>query len=214
MPLKDKPLITHRLEERLHALSHAAGAVLGIAGMVLLLQKNSDQTPYATASLVVYSLSVILLFSASTAYHLVMQPQWKRYLRILDHISIYFLIAGTYTPLALITLVNGNGWFICYSIWGIALAGTLMKLFLTGKYEYLSLFLYLFMGWLIVFDLGNLIRQISGTGLALIALGGAFYTFGVIFYVLRRIPYNHLIWHFFVLGGAISHWLFVYLEVA
>jgi hemolysin III len=205
--------ISHQLEERLHALSHGFGALLGIAGMLLLLEKNSCKTPYATWSLLIYSLSVILLFSASAAYHIASHPGWKLKLRILDHISIYILIAGTYTPVALITLVNGNGWFIFYSIWGIALAGTLMKLFLTGKYEYLSLFLYLFMGWLIVFDLGNLIRQFSVTGLALMAAGGAFYTVGVMFYAIRRIPYNHLIWHFFVLGGAISHWLMMYLVV-
>lgn len=213
MKTQKELLITHRLEERLNAWSHGIGALLGIIGMVILLQKNSVKTPYATISLVIYSLSVILLFSASTAYHLVAHPKWKRNLRILDHISIYCLIAGTYTPVALITLAHGNGWFIFFSIWGIALAGTLMKLFLTGKYEYLSLFLYLFMGWLIVFDLNNLMQQTSTTGLALIALGGAFYTLGVLFYAIRSIPYNHLIWHFFVLGGAISHWLMIYHEV-
>jgi hemolysin III len=156
---------------------------------------------------------MIILFSASTAYHLVAHPKWKYRLRILDHISIYLLIAGTYSPVALIVLEEGNGWFIFYTVWGIAFLGTVLKLFFTGRYEYVSLFLYLFMGWLIVFDLNNLMEQSTKTGLGLIALGGVFYTLGVIFYTVRRIPYNHLIWHFFVLGGAISHWIYMYLEV-
>jgi hemolysin III len=210
--LKER-LITYKTEERLNALSHGLGALLSCVGMYLLLNKNSGKTPFATESIVIYSLSMILLFSASTAYHLISHPGWKQRLRIADHISIYLLIAGTYTPVALITLVNGNGWLIFYTVWGIALAGTVLKLFFTGKHEYLSLILYLLMGWLIVFDIQDLIRLTSTRGLMLLAAGGAFYTLGVFFYAIRRIPYNHLIWHFFVLGGAISHWLYVYLEV-
>jgi len=210
--LKDRP-ITHKTEEHLNALTHGAGALLSCLGLYLLLANNSGKTPFATESIVIYGISMILLFSASTAYHLTAHPLWKQRLRIADHISIYFLIAGTYTPVALITLVNGNGWLIFYTVWGIALAGTILKLFFTGKYEYLSLILYLLMGWLIVFDIQDLIRLTSTRGLALLAAGGAFYTLGIFFYTIRRIPYNHLIWHFFVLGGAISHWLYIYLEV-
>jgi hemolysin III len=210
--LKER-LITYKTEERLNALTHGLGALLSWVGMYLLLNKNSGKTPFATESIVIYSLSMILLFSASTAYHLLSHPGWKQRLRIADHISIYLLIAGTYTPVALITLVNGNGWLIFYTVWGIALAGTILKLFFTGKYEFLSLILYLLMGWLIVFDIQDLIRLTSTRGLALLAAGGAFYTLGIFFYAIRRIPYNHLIWHFFVLGGAISHWLYIYLEV-
>ena len=205
--------ITYKFEERLNAATHGLGTLMACLGMYLLLSHNTAKTFYATESLVLYSLSMILLFAASTAYHLVTHPVWKKRLRIVDHISIYFLIAGTYSPVALITLVRGEGWTIFYTIWGIALVGTVMKLFLTGKYEYLSLFLYLFMGWLIVFDLQDLVRLTATRGLVLLAAGGAFYTLGIIFYTIRRIPYNHLIWHFFVLGGAISHWFYIYLEV-
>ncbi len=197
----------------MNAVSHGMGALLACVGMFLLLDKTSGKTSGETAALVIYSLTLIILFSSSTAYHLVAHPLWKQRLRILDHISIYLLIAGTYTPVALITLIDGNGWLIFYTVWGIALAGTFLKLFFTGRYEYLSLFLYLFMGWLIVFDIQNLIGHTSFLGLSLLASGGAFYTLGVLFYAIRKIPFNHLIWHFFVLGGAISHWLYIYLDV-
>ena len=206
-------LLSHKTEERLNALSHGFGAVLACVGCYFLLEKNSLKTPYATTSILIYGASMIILFTASTLYHIVAHPTWKERLRILDHISIYFLIAGTYSPVALITLEKGNGWPIFYVVWGFALSGALLKLFFTGKYEYLSLFLYLLMGWLIVFDLKDLIQLTSQRGLILLASGGAFYTLGVFFYTVRRIPYNHLIWHFFVLGGAICHWLYIFLDV-
>lgn len=206
-------LFSYKTEERLNAASHGLGVILACAGLFLLLEKNEHKTPYATTSIIIYGLSMFMLFSASTAYHLVALPAWKQRLRIIDHISIYLLIAGTYTPVALITLVDGNGWLIFFTVWSIALLGTVLKLFYTGKYEYISLLFYLFMGWLIVFDIQELIRLSPARGLALLAAGGAFYTFGVLFYAIRRIPYNHLIWHFFVLGGAICHWLYIYLDV-
>ena len=200
-------------EEKWNALSHGVGILLGIIGLYLLLTNNSHKGPYDRISIVIYSLSIIILFSASTLYHYVSQPQWKGKLRILDHICIYLLIAGTYTPVALITLVHGNGWIIFYTVWAIAAIGMLLKLFFTGKYEIVSLLLYLAMGWLIVFDFQNLLGQTSYLGLSLLFAGGLFYTLGIIFYAMERIPYNHLIWHFFVLGGCISHWLFIYYDV-
>jgi hemolysin III len=153
------------------------------------------------------------LFTASTLYHRVNDPKLKNKLRILDHISIYFLIAGTYTPISLIMLEKGNGWPMFYTVWGIAAVGTLMKLFYTGKYEFISLLLYLIMGWLIVLDLDNLLSHTTAAGLGTLFLGGAFYTTGILFYAIERIPYNHFIWHLFVLGGAISHWCFIYIDV-
>ncbi len=205
--------LSYKTEERLNAATHGLGVLLACAGMYLMLEKNTGKTPYATESIVVYCLSMILLFAASTGYHIVLDPVWKRRLRVVDHISIYLLIAGTYSPVALITLVEGNGWLVFYTVWAIALVGTVLKLFFTGKYEFVSLLLYLFMGWLIVFDLQNLIALTATRGLVLLAAGGAFYTLGVFFYAIRRIPFNHLIWHFFVLGGAVSHWWYIYLEV-
>ena len=148
-----------------------------------------------------------------TLYHSVSKSDIKRKLRIIDHISIYLLIAGTYTPVALITLQNGNGWLVFYIVWGIAALGTLLKIFYTGKFEFLSLVFYLAMGWLIVIDFQNLLAHTTVIGLRLLFLGGAFYTLGIIFYAWKRLPYNHFIWHLFVLGGAISHWLFIYYDV-
>ena len=205
--------IDYHKEEKLNAISHGIGILLGIIGFYLLLKFDTQKTEYSTISLVVYSISIILLFLASTLYHYVSTQSVKMKLRVLDHICIYYLIAGTYTPVALITLEDGNGWLIFYTIWGIAIAGTILKLFFTGKFEVLSLILYLFMGWLVVFDLQNLLSNTSKTGLYLLMLGGFFYTTGIFFYAFKRIPYNHLIWHFMVLGGAISHWLYIALAV-
>lgn len=203
----------HDREEKLNALSHGIGVVLGLIGLVLLLVNNSNKSPYDRISIIIYSLSIILLFAASTVYHYVSNPKLKEKLRILDHVCIYLLIAGTYTPVALITLVHGNGWTIFYTVWGIAAVGMFLKLFFTGKYEMVSLLLYLAMGWLIVLDFQNLMGQTSLLGLSFLMAGGLFYTLGIVFYAVHRIPYNHLIWHFFVLGGCISHWLFIYLDV-
>ncbi|MEM7381310.1 MAG: hemolysin III family protein [Bacteroidota bacterium] len=205
--------LSYRDEETLNAVSHGFGAILGLLGFIILLKSNTYRTEYATFAIITYSLSLILLFIASAWYHSIAEPSLKKKLRILDHISIYYLIAGTYTPVSLITLESGNGWTIFYVVWGMALVGTLLKLFFTGRFEVFSLLLYLFMGWMIVFDFKNLTNQLSEEGLWLMGLGGAFYTLGILFYAIRKIPYNHLIWHIFVLGGAISHWFMIYLHV-
>ncbi|GBF19857.1 MULTISPECIES: PAQR family membrane homeostasis protein TrhA [Arenibacter] len=200
-------------EEKLNTLSHALGIILGLIGFVVLYLINDGHNSYGIFSISVYSFTFVLLFTASTLYHRVRDPKLKNKLRILDHISIYFLIAGTYTPVALIMLEKGNGWLLFYTVWGIAAVGTLMKLFYTGKYEFISLLLYLIMGWLILLDLDNLLSQTTTIGLGTLFLGGAFYTIGILFYAIERIPYNHFIWHLFVLGGAISHWCFILIDV-
>ena len=195
-------------EERWNAYSHAFGILLGVIGLLFLLKENfggPKQWP-----IIVYGASVILLFSASTIYHAVSNPKWKRRLRVLDHISIYYLIAGTYSPVCLFVLENSRGALLLILVWGFAFFGTVLKLFFTGRFEVFSLLLYGIMGWLIVIDLTFLIQNTSSLGLVLLATGGAFYTLGMAFYAIRAIPYNHLIWHFFVLGGAISHWLFIH----
>ena len=204
---------TYHSEEKLNAYSHALGVIAGLLGCYFLLQHNSDKTAYAQMGILIYSSSFVLLFLASTLYHLVSNPEVKRKLRILDHISIYILIAGTYTPVALITLQNGNGWLIFYIVWGIALLGTVLKIFFTGKFEVFSLLLYLAMGWLIVIDFQSLMEHTTDLGIQLLFLGGAFYTIGTIFYAWKKIPHNHFIWHLFVLGGALSHWFYIYFDV-
>lgn len=205
--------MNYKEEEYWNTGSHGFGVLLGLIGGAFMIHETRQAEHLQQLAVWIYSFSIVLLFSASTIYHAVADPRKKRKWRVLDHISIYYLIAGTYTPVALITLVDGNGWLIFYTIWGIALGGTVLKLFFTGKWEYLSLFLYLLMGWMIVFDFASLLQRTTTFGLGLLFLGGAFYTLGIFFYAFKRIPFNHLIWHFFVLGGAISHWFYVYLEV-
>ncbi|MBT8280784.1 MAG: hemolysin III family protein [Muriicola sp.] len=204
---------TYHKEEKLNTLSHALGIVLGIIGLVLMLKKADQTSKWVLESILAYSFSVILLFTASTLYHFTDNPSKKQKLRILDHISIYFLIAGTYTPVALITLKSSQGTSLFFIVWGVALVGSLFKIFYTGKFEWLSLMLYLVMGWLIIFDFQFLWSKLSTEGGLLFLLGGAFYTLGTIFYAIRKIPYNHFIWHLFVLGGAVSHWLLIYVDV-
>lgn len=205
--------LSYKTEEKLNAISHGLGIVLGVFGLFFLLAKNTQKTTYATLSILIYSFCFIVLFSASTLYHSVTNFKLKQKFRIIDHISIYLLIAGTYTPVALINLEAGNGWLIFYIVWTFALIGTILKIFFTGKFEVISLLLYLAMGWLIVLDFQNLLDNTSMLGIQLLFLGGAFYTLGIIFYAWKRIPYNHFIWHLFVLGGAISHWLFIFYDV-
>lgn len=200
------------IEEKWNAYSHAFGVLLSLVGMYVFFQQDLSPNPHLYYSILVYSLSLTLLFSASTIYHFAQRPQLKRRLRILDHVSIYYLIAGTYTPVCLLVLQDSRGWLLFYMVWAIALFGTFLKVIFIGRFETFSLLLYGIMGWLIVIDIAYLVENFSPTGLFFLSLGGAFYTLGIIFYAVRQIPYNHLIWHFFVLGGAISHWLMIYME--
>lgn len=202
-----------KFEEQLNALSHGFGALLGILGLVLLIVNNTNKTEWSLFSVIVYGLSIIILFTASTLYHAMKGEKRKHYFRIVDHISIYFLIAGTYTPVLLITLEQSLGWPLFWTVWGIAAFGVILKLFFTGRFEIFSTSLYLIMGWLIVFDYTNLSEAIGSDGILWLFAGGLFYTVGIIFYAFQRIPYNHVIWHFFVLAGAISHFFMIFYYV-
>jgi hemolysin III len=201
--------IQTKLEEQLNSISHAIGALLGIAGLVLLIVLRTNKTDWSLFSVIVYGISIILLFTASTLYHAVRGEKLKRYFRIVDHIGIYFLIAGTYTPVLLITLEHSLGWILFWVVWGIAAFGVILKLFFTGRFEIFSTSLYLVMGWLIVFDFSNLSQAIGSSGVLWFFAGGMFYTVGILFYAIKRIPYNHVIWHFFVLAGALCHFFMI-----
>ena len=196
-------------EEKLNALTHGIGAALGLIGLGFLIYFDTHKTPNSFFSIIVYGGSIVLLFTASTLYHLATDEKKKYYYRITDHISIYFLIAGTYTPVLLISLVDSLGWVLFYIVWGIAAFGVVLKLFFTGKYEVFSTLMYLVMGWLIVFDFSPLAEQIS-EGVFFLIAGGIAYTVGVLFYVFTRIPFNHVIWHLFVLIGAFFHFLMIF----
>lgn len=197
-----------KLEEQLNTWSHAIGALLGIAGLVILINKQQD-TPWSLFSVLIYGVSIIVLFSASTLYHAVKTEKRKHYFRIIDHISIYLLIAGTYTPVLLLMLPDSKGWPLFYTVWGIAAFGVFLKLFFTGRFEVFSTLLYLVMGWLIVFDFSVLADRMHTNGLLFLFAGGLFYTVGIVFYAINKIPYNHVIWHVFVLGGAICHYFMI-----
>lgn len=205
--------IQTRFEEKLNTITHAKGALLGIAALVLLIVYNTNKTDWSLFSVIVYGISIIILFSASTVFHAVKGEKRKHYFRIVDHISIYFLIAGTYTPICLISLEQTLGWTLFFVVWGIAAFGVILKLFFTGKFELFSTLLYLAMGWLIVFDFSNLSDVIGDNGILFLFAGGLSYTVGIVFYTIQKIPYNHVIWHLFVLAGAIFHFFLIFLYV-
>lgn len=202
-----------KLEEQLNTFSHAFGALLGISGLVLLIVFDTNKTDWSLFSVIIYGISIIVLFTASTLYHAVRGEKRKHYFRIIDHIGIYLLIAGTYTPVLLITLEQSLGWSLFWVVWGIAAFGVILKLFFTGRFEIFSTLLYLAMGWLIVFDFSTLNAAIGSSGILWLYAGGLFYTVGILFYAIHRIPYNHVIWHVFVLAGAISHFFMILLYV-
>lgn len=194
-------------EERYNTLTHGIGIIFSIVGFWYLQNHRAGVYPLENYAIWIYSSSMFLLFTASTLYHYVRKPKLKKFFRILDHISIYFLIAGTYTPIVLTTLQASKGEFLFVLVWVIAGLGTLLKIFFTGRFKKLSLLLYLMMGWLIVIDIKALIERFSSDQLLLIVLGSLFYTSGILFYVKENWRYNHVIWHIFVLLGCFSHYL-------
>lgn len=194
-------------EELYNVLTHGIGILFSIVGFWYLQNHRAGVYPLEKYAIWIYSSSMFLLFTASTLYHYIKKPELKRIFRILDHISIYFLIAGTYTPIVLTVLLSSKGQFLFVLVWVIAGLGTLLKIFFTGRFEKLSLLLYLLMGWLIMTDIQALIERLSFNQLLFIALGGFFYTSGILFYVKEKWRYNHVIWHIFVLLGCFSHYL-------
>ncbi|MEZ9365987.1 hemolysin III family protein [Vibrio sp. 10N.286.49.E11] len=203
------------IEERANAITHGLGVVLGVVGLILLLIRAFDhQADILTiASMAVYGSSIILLFLASTLYHSITTEKTKRLLKTLDHCAIYLLIAGSYTPFLLVSLRTPLAMGLMAVIWGIALVGIIMKIAFVYRFKRLSLFIYLAMGWLSLIVVYQLAMNIEMGGLVLLALGGVIYSLGVIFYVAKRIPYNHAIWHLFVLAGCACHFFAIYLYV-
>ena len=203
------------IEERANAITHGLGVVLGVVGLILLLIRAFDHQAdtLTIASMAVYGSSIILLFLASTLYHSITTEKTKRLLKTLDHCAIYLLIAGSYTPFLLVSLRTPLAIGLMAVIWGIALAGIIMKIAFVYRFKRLSLVTYLAMGWLSLIVVYQLAMNIEMGGLVLLALGGVIYSLGVIFYVAKRIPYNHAIWHLFVLAGCACHFFSIYLYV-
>ncbi|MDX7829574.1 hemolysin III family protein [Aeromonas caviae] len=197
-------------EEWANRLSHGLGLLLGGLGLVLLLHKGWDQGPRVLLSYGVYGASLVLLYLASTLYHSVSSVAARRWSKLFDHCAIYLLIAGTYTPFLLVALDTPLAQGLMVVIWGLALAGVVFKLIFINRFKKVSLFTYLMLGWLSLVVIYQLYLHLDGTGLLLLGLGGLIYSLGVIFYVAKRIPYNHAIWHLFVLGGSLCHFMAIY----
>lgn len=193
-------------EEIANSITHGIGAGLSIAGfIILLLAAFSGGNIWKIASFIIFGGSMVVLYTASTVYHMVRRPGTKYLLRICDHSTIFLLIAGTYTPFALVTLRNDGGWAIFGIIWGLALVGIIFKIFFVEKMKIISPLLYLFMGWMIVLLVEPMSVSMPENGLVLLLAGGLSYSVGLIFFAWHRIPFNHSIWHLFVMGGTACH---------
>ncbi|MCR9849197.1 MULTISPECIES: PAQR family membrane homeostasis protein TrhA [Vibrio diabolicus subgroup] len=199
-------------EELANTITHGIGMIFGIVGLILLLIKAIDQQAdtLTLASMAVYGASIIVLFLASTLYHAIPHPNAKRWLKTFDHCAIYLLIAGSYTPFLLVSLRTPLAFGLMIVIWTIALLGIIMKVAFVYRFKKLSLMTYLVMGWLSLIVIYQLAINLDIGGLTLLAAGGIVYSLGVIFYVAKRIPFNHAIWHGFVLAGCVCHFFAIY----
>ena len=215
--LKERP--SRRLytlgEEIAHSITHGIGAGLSIAGLVVLVilaARRGDV--YQIVSFSIYGATLFIMYLASTLYHGFQRPRVKRVFKVIDHASIYLLIAGTYTPFLLVGMRGRLGWTLLVIIWGLAVLGVGFKALFIQRFEKISVLGYILMGWLSVAMLKELWANIPVGGLIWLAAGGVAYTVGVIFYALKKIPYMHAIWHLFVLGGSLCHYFAVLLYLA
>ncbi len=218
-PIVDKLIQKYRRsytvgEEIFNAISHGLGALLAIAGLVLLIvfAARSGQGIQLAAALV-YGISLILEYTASTLYHAIQHPKAKAVFRVLDHSCIYLLIAGSYTPFALITLQEHHGLLIFALVWAIALIGILVESFWREKPKWINVVVYLAMGWIVVWKIAVLWQLLAPVAFWLLLAGGLAYSLGTIFYLLKDIRYMHSIWHIFVLAGSILQYFVVLLFV-
>ena len=196
-----------RAEEIWSSAIHGIGIALGIAGLVILVVFSAMYgDAWAVVSSSIFGAAMIVLYTASTLYHVVKNPETKKKLKKFDHISIYYLIAGSYTPFLLVTMRGAVGWTIFGIVWGLALIGTILKLVTKGSgTKVWSIGLYLGMGWMIIFASKILFSRLATIGITFLILGGVFYTLGVFFYVWKSKKYTHAIWHLFVLAGTVMH---------
>jgi len=200
-------------EEFWNTVTHFAGVLLTIIGIPFLFYFNNEITIHSKLSLILFSIGLLLVYISSTLYHYAQNKQIKNKLRVFDHISIFYLILGSYAPVCLITLLESSGLIIFICVLILALTGTLIKIFFFEKSQFISLVLYVLMGWLIILDLNNLFQLISTEARLLLIASGFSYTLGVVFYYFDSIKYFHSIWHIFVLLGSTFHYLLVLLYV-
>ena len=202
------------IEEKINIISHATGFILSIVAFVLLVtHANLHGDVWHIVSFSIFGASLIILYAASTFYHSAKKSELRNRLKIIDHASIYVLIAGTYTPFTLVTLKGTIGWVIFGTSWGLALTGIILKLFFTGKYNLISTIMYVLMGWVIVFAIKPLINNLPLEGLLWLFAGGISYTIGAILYSIKKIKFNHAIFHMFVLIGSFCHFMSVFFYV-
>ncbi|MCX5768714.1 MAG: hemolysin III family protein [Candidatus Hydrogenedentes bacterium] len=202
------------VEEVANAITHGIGLALSIAGLTLLVTfAGLTGDPWRIVSFTIYGATLVVLYFSSTLYHGLPIPAAKQILRRIDHASIFLLIAGTYTPFVLVVLRGGLGWTLFGIVWALAAFGVAVKVAFIGRFEVLTVFLYLGMGWMGVMAIKPMIGALPPSGLALVVAGGLAYTVGVIFYAGRCIPFNHAIWHVFVITGSVCHFLAVILFV-
>jgi hemolysin III len=195
-------------EEIFNGITHGIGALLSIAALVILVAFASIKGDvWRIVSFSIYGFTLFFLYLSSTLYHSIFHEKAKRVLRVFDHISIYLLIAGSYTPITLIAMRGVWGWTIFSIIWALAITGIILKIVGMRKFKIVSLLLYLFMGWLIIIAFKPMMAMIPEGLFSWLLAGGLIYTIGVIFYIWRRVPFSHGIWHLFVLGGSTVHFL-------
>ncbi|ALN90112.1 MULTISPECIES: PAQR family membrane homeostasis protein TrhA [Lysobacter] len=201
-------------EEIANALTHGLGATAALAGgsvMITLAALYGDA--WQLGSAIVFGISLLLLYLASTLYHAIQHPVVKGRLKVFDHCAIYLLIAGTYTPFTLIGLRGPWGWGLFAAIWGLAFAGIVFKLFYTGRFKLLSTAIYIAMGWLVIVAIKPLLEALDAWTLGWLLAGGICYTLGTVFYHRPSLKYSHAIWHLFVVGGSVCHYIAVLSQV-
>ena len=198
-------------EEKLNVLTHAFGLIMSIVGLPFLLLKSLQYNGFwKPLSIIIFGVSLIVLYAASTFYHASKDSKLRRKLNIFDHAAIYFLIAGTYSPFTIIILDGSLGWLIFSCTWVFAFVGIVLKFFFTGRYDKLSTAMYILMGWQIILVIKPLMNAFSINGLKFLFAGGVFYTVGALLYSTKKITYNHAIFHVFVLLGSTSHFICIY----
>jgi hemolysin III len=213
VPRYDAPSTDSAAEEAANALTHLIALGLAIAGLVIMVLEAAPlDNDFALFSAIVYGTSLILLFLSSTLYHALRNDRIRRFFLAFDHVAIFLVIAGTYTPISLLGLEPRIGWLVFALLWGLAVTGIVLRFVWLKGFEYISLLLYVVMGW-ISMAWANAFFEGLGSGTYLIIAGGAAYSLGVVFYLLRRLKFNHAIWHLFALAGAICHFLAVQLYI-
>lgn len=197
-----------------NSITHGIGIIFGIAALPVLsaIAANKDHS-IAVVGAAIFGFSFLLVFTFSTLYHAFQNPAVKKVLHVFDHISIYFLIAGTYTPFLLNYMMNATGITMLSVLWGLTIFGTLFKVFYTGRFNFISTLIYIGMGWILVFSGRQFFEAIPTPVLTMIIIGGVLYTLGTIFYLWEKMLYHHVIWHLFVLAAAICHYVAVLLMV-